>query len=137
MTDKKIGYITVHHVKKSRKEYTDSQTGEKIPVGSPYYWWKWRYYEKERSVNLPRLTDKYPHSLEKVFSELSQKLQDCVDDEEYNEELLEEARDFVDERNESIQNIEEHFQEGHVLERLREMVEEIEDQISTIESYEE
>jgi hypothetical protein len=121
-------YTKIHHVKRARKDiWMKGQDGQSdeilIKKGEPYYWYKFRYGLKVVSKNYPTNVDKYPYALHKVFTQLEERVNDAIENEEYDSELEDELQEFIFERNEAIGNMEEYFSDSPQLDDMKEMVE--------------
>lgn len=125
----------VHHVKHARKTYR----GTGIKKGQPYYWWKFRRGPKVRSTAEPKpsqLTQSpfwssllsAQEALEEGLetASLMSDLKDTLDS--YHEAL----DSLLEETQQSLENVQEYFQGGDVVDTLQERVDGLEQVISEV-----
>ena len=92
----------VHFVKKSRKEYPG------LPVGSSYYWWKFRYAPKRRSATKPRRSQLTQSGFLATLYELEDNPPTDLDG---IESLIDELTDLASECQDSLDNMPEQLQD--------------------------
>lgn len=92
----------VHFVKKSRKAYPG------LPVGSSYYWWKFRYQSKRRSATKPRRSQLTQSGFLSTLYEIEDNLPTDLDG---IESLIGELEGLQEECQDSLDNMPEHLQD--------------------------
>jgi len=127
-----------HFVKKARKEHT-ADDGTKIPIGTSYFWWKFNFGRKHKSLKAP----KYSQLINSPFlSQVAAFKEDFfvieVDElEEKRDQLVEEISQLLDETQDSLQNMPEHLQEqsssGELLTERVEMLEQWKDEVEGVD----
>ncbi len=105
----------VQTVEKSRKELTDSITGKVIPVGSKYYWWKFRYGGRRASVQYPNRR----HLTQSSFLQQLFGIEDAIGSLEASESIVDDLSSIIsdiealkDECQESLDAMPENLQES-------------------------
>lgn len=129
----------VHTIKKARKDHLDSEGNILIPKGSTYYWWKFRYSPKRKSLTYPTPAqlDKYHGTrMSEQWEELKNRVQESIDSENFDNDLLDELRDFVEQEDEKIENIPEIFEYSYQSETMRERRDEAQELLDNYEELE-
>lgn len=125
----------VNFVKKARKAYPHAG----IKAGDQYYWWKFRYGPKHRSLTKPtpqQLTQSEFWIRVYDLQERIQGLEWSEGIEDQVEEIVEELREFADEQEEKLNNMPDSLQEGDVGQMLQERYEGISEWADELEGVE-
>lgn len=88
----------VHFVKRARKDY-----GE-IKKGQSYYWWKFRYCAKSRSITPPTPQQLTQSAFWSQVYDLQDQMSNITNEDE-RDELVEQIREFADEQSEKRTNM--------------------------------
>ncbi len=129
-----------HHVKKSRKTHT-ADNGDKIPVGTSYYWWKVNFKptvhksltppKQSQLVNSPFLSQVYGLGEQYVWG-----LFEASELEERRDELCGDIECLRDECEESLSQMPEHLHDtsfsGELLTERVEMLDQWKDELECI-----
>lgn len=121
--------MRVYTVKSANKDHKDEDGNIIIPKGSTYYWWKFRRQPKIKSLTYPTpdQLDKYKGTrVSEVWEDLQGRVQSAIDEGEYDEELMTELDEFIQEEENKVDNIPEALEYSEQSESMRERLEEAE-----------
>lgn len=131
--------MKIYHCKKSRKHHLDSFKDEMIEVGSEYFWAKARNREPVKSTDRSKVAEWIESFRNSKKGEMTVNMEQWekrmgeMETQDEREELLQEINDFLDQKQESKNNMPEQLQENHM---INDQIEELEQLIEEVESVE-
>lgn len=131
--------MKIYHCKKARKPHEDSFSKERIEVGSEYYWAKARNREPIKSTDRKNVEKWIQGFRNSKKGEMTTNVEEWerrmgeMETSEERDEIIQEINDFIDQKQESLENMPQQLQEGHM---INDQIEELEQLIEEVESVE-
>lgn len=115
--------MRVYTVQCARKDHKNNDGEVIVPKGSKYYWWQFRNCSKTKSLTYPTgdQLDKYKGTrIYEEWESIQSRVQGSIDSGEFDSELLDELRTFVEQEDEKVDNIPESLEYSDQSEEMRE-----------------
>jgi len=125
-----------HFVKKSRKAYKDSFTGQEIPAGSSYYWWAFNFGPTYISLIPPKPQQLTGSEYERTIMNIEEQIDklDVTNVVDELESIKSQLEDLKTEQEEKLENMPEQLQESSSSgQMLQERIDELDGWISNLE----
>lgn len=122
--------VKIHFVKKSKKEYIDSLTGEIIKAGESYYWWAFKQQPRKISKTSPKQSQLTQSEFWHTVYEIQEEIEDMTPDDTIIDQL-DDIKDKIDSlRNETtskLENMPDSLQDGLTIELLQSRVDSLQE----------